>query len=141
MSDTITPYRINKLLKTYVNEPRTNLNRAYVGIPYTGIEKHSFHVSNLVTAGLMKMGYIVHAPISQYHMVALAGGLPGDANYWKHVNEEFIQWCDILFVVNPYPNSRVGDELIENSRGLQHEIATAKRYNKFISILLNQDLS
>ncbi len=103
----------------------TNMNskRIYLSIPYTKVDKEeSFRVANQTAAFLISQGYLVFSPISMTHEMAVQHGLPVEWDFWKELDESFIQWADELYVC-------VLDGWLE-STGVQAEIKIAGLFNK-----------
>lgn len=103
--------------------------KIYLAIPYTGFEKESFAIANKVTARLMSEGHVVFSPISHYHIIATTYNLPKDWNYWKQLDESFIEWCDEIRIVVMNNN---GIDRISKSSGVQGEIKIGKKLRKIL---------
>lgn len=129
---------INFAFKTNINTLGINNKRAYVAIPYTGLEGLSCKISDCVTAALVsKLGCICYAPISMFHNIAEQYSLPGNFDYWKRTNEEFVTWCDVLVIIVPIDRKKTmlaidGDRLVDSSKGVQYEYHLAKQLKKEI---------
>ena len=102
--------------------------KIYLAIPYTGIEKASFIVANRIAGFLMEDGHIVYSSISHSHPIAIENNLYTFWDFWKKQDEEFIKWCDEVHVIKL-------DGLWRKSKGVQAEIALAKKYNKKVKFI------
>lgn len=107
--------------------------KIYLAIPYSFNPALSFKIANIITAKLMSEGHVVFSPISHSHPVAdyLPDNLRTDSNWWMNMDLPFVEWADELHVVC------IGDTghfLIEESKGVQMEIAHAKFHSKDIKI-------
>lgn len=74
--------------------------KLYICIPYTGMEERSFKIANQVAADLIKDGFIVYSPISHSHPIATQCGLDLDFKFWEKIDKCFIDWCDIVLIVD-----------------------------------------
>lgn len=101
------------------------MKKIYLAIPYGHNPDLSFLNANKVSAEIMKNGnYIVFSPISHSHPIARQEGLPHDWDFWKKLDESFIEWADEIWVVYCDP------DLVEKSKGVQAEIAIAETKGK-----------
>jgi len=98
------------------------MEKIYLAIPYTGLQELSFKTANKVAAKLMRKGKAVYSPISHSHTIALQEDLPTTWEWWMKIDIEFIQWCDVLYVVT-LPGW-------DKSPGVAEEIEIATRLNK-----------
>ena len=112
--------------------------KIYLALPYSGLEDESFKVANKVAAYLMSKGYIVFSPISHSHCIAIENDLPGDFEFWKALDESFIEWCDMLIIVIIEND---GVNRIKQSTGVQAEIKMAMREGKEIMYLHENNLT
>lgn len=105
----------------------------YIAIPYTWNAEKSFEIANSMSAWYMRQGHVVFSPISHSHPVAdhLPEDLRYDQGFWMAQDLPFIEWADMVVVVVIGEN---GHELISNSRGVQTEIAHAKKHKKIVTI-------
>lgn len=101
--------------------------KIYLAIPYSGQENISFIKANRAAAKLMLEGNIVFSPISMSHPIASQCDLPGDWEFWKKLDEAFIEWCDEMHVVC-LPEW-------EKSKGVQAEMKIAKMMGKPIVLI------
>lgn len=106
--------------------------KIYLAIPYTGIENQSFKIANEVAAKLMQDDIIVFSPISHSHSISMENELPTSWEFWKKQDEEFIKWCDELYVIVPHITEEhlLNMMLVDKSTGVNAEIAIAKKLNK-----------
>lgn len=76
--------------------------KIYLAVPYSHqnrtVMEQRFKLVNRKSADLMKKGHIVFSPISHSHPIATQEELPLSHDYWKAMNESFIDWCDALYV-------------------------------------------
>jgi len=74
----------------------------YLACPYSHnnkkIELMRFEIANFVASTLMKQGEIIFSPISHTHPM-VQYGLPGDWNYWKSQDREFLGVCGRFKIV------------------------------------------
>lgn len=108
--------------------------KIYLAIPYTFGPSFSFDIANRVCADLMSKGHVVFSPISHSHPVAdhLPKELRTDADWWMNQDLPFVEWADCVCVVRI---GRLGDVLIEKSKGVQMELKRANELNKPIHII------
>lgn len=107
--------------------------KIYLAIPYTFNPALSASIANKVAADLMEQGHIVFSPISHSHGIAdhLPDKLRTDADWWMTQDLPFVEWADELCMV---VIGDMGTDLIEQSKGVQMEIAHAKKLGKEIMI-------
>lgn len=76
--------------------------KIYLATPYSDpdpkVRQVRFEAVNKVAARLMLEGNIVFSPISHTHPIALAGDLPKGWEFWKKMDESFLEWCDELHI-------------------------------------------
>lgn len=108
--------------------------KIYLAIPYQFNPERSFQIANKVAAQLMSVGHVVFSPISHSHPIAsnLPDELKTDSAWWMGQDLPFVEWADALYVV---VIGEYGADLIENSKGVQIEIAHAKKHSKPIQII------
>jgi hypothetical protein len=103
----------------------------YLAIPYTHnnvfVKHFRAEVSNYIASELTKQGRIIFAPISAWHHIAMKYGLPGDFEYWKKLDEQFICASKKVIVV-------MLDGWKESS-GIKLEIDIANKYGIDIEYL------
>lgn len=113
----------------------------YLALPYTHSNKAVMElramVSDFIAAELFKAGRIVYAPISSWHHVAIKYDLPQDFETWKELDKQFIKKCSKLLIITLSGWAE--------SKGVNEEIALARKYNKPIVYLdpysfINNDL-
>ena len=109
------------------------MNKIYLAIPYSWDPEAAFEIANSVTATLMEEGNVVFSPISHSHPIAdyMGNDVRFDHDFWMAQDLPLVEWADEVHVVS------IGDdgmELIENSRGVQQEIAHAKMLGKTVKI-------
>ena|SRR6185369_5341778 len=107
--------------------------KIYLAIPYTWNPAKSFEIANKVSAKLMENGNVVFSPVSHSHGIAdhLPTNIRTDSHWWMTQDLPLVEWADELHVVVIGEN---GNALIEQSRGVQMEIAHAKKHQKQIHI-------
>jgi len=105
--------------------------KIYLAIPYTWDALKSFKIANTVAADLMSKGHVVFSPISHSHSIAdhLDESLRYDQDFWMAQDLPMIEWCDVVSVV---VIGEKGEELISASKGVQSEIAHAKKHFKTV---------
>ena len=85
----------------FKRKPKSEL--IYLALPYMHDNKFIMEframVSDVIYADLTNKGFKVFAPISMSHHIAVKYGLPGDWEYWKELDEEFIKVCGKLLVI------------------------------------------
>ena len=105
----------------------------YLALPYSSgdasEEMMSWRadVSDFIFSELAKAGRIVYAPISSCHHIAVKYGLPRDWQFWKNMDEVFVQMCDKLLVI--------ALDGWETSTDLRAEIELAEKYGLEIEYL------
>ena len=110
------------------------MKRVYLAIPYSYNPEQSHRIANLVSADLMKQGHVVFSPISHSHHIAdhLPNWIKTDYKWWMAQDLPLVEWADEVHVVCV---GEFGHYLIENSKGVQAELAHAKLHNKPIKIV------
>jgi len=102
--------------------------KIYLAAPYTSDneEEISFRIKeiNLFAGHLMSLNYIIYSPLSMFHTIAKDNNFPISADFYSQQNEEFIKWCDYLFILC-LPKW-------EKSKGIKEEIKMARKYSKGI---------
>lgn len=108
--------------------------KIYLAIPYTFNPEFSHRIANKAAAALMEQGHVVFSPISHSHIIAdhLASHIRLDHEFWMDQDLPFIDWADEVHIVII---GAEGDRLISESRGVQQEIARAKRLGKQIKFI------
>ena len=75
----------------------------YLAAPYShddpAVRQERFEKINEAASFLMRRGLRIFSPISHSHPIALAGGLPGDWEFWKGYDEEILSACRALVVL------------------------------------------
>ncbi len=105
----------------------------YLAIPYTSgnaseeLMSWRAEVSDFIFSELAKEGRIIYAPISSCHHVAQKYGLPRTWEFWKTMDEIFIERCDKLVVITL--------DGWKESTGLKAELEIANRLGKEIEYL------
>jgi nucleoside 2-deoxyribosyltransferase len=109
------------------------MKKIYLAIPYTWNPAKSFEIANKVSAKLMSEGHIVFSPISHSHGIAdhLPDELRTNSKWWMSQDLPLVEWADELHVV---VIGEYGNELIDNSKGVQMEISHAVKFNKPVNI-------
>ena len=105
--------------------------KVYLAIPYSHPNPKErdkrAKIADVICATLMKEGYLVFSPISQCHHIAEKYDLPKGYEYWKELDESFIDWSDEVFVI-PYPGWDI-------SVGVTMERRYAEKTNKPVKFL------
>lgn len=91
--------------------------KIYLAIPYSGMEDSSFEQANEATVKLLNMGFNVFSPITHSHPLTRYD-IPGSWDFWKKIDYQFLDWCDILVILIP----KEGREAVENSVGVGQEV-------------------
>ena len=75
----------------------------YLACPYSAnylaIKTQRTHAADVAASKLMNAGLLTFSPISHSHGIAIHGGLPGDWNYWKEFDEEFVAFARVIVVL------------------------------------------
>jgi hypothetical protein len=77
----------------------------YIAIPYSSgdaseeLMTYRAKISDFIFSELAKEGRILYAPISSCHHIAVKYGLPRDWQFWKTMDEVFLEKVDKLVVV------------------------------------------
>jgi nucleoside 2-deoxyribosyltransferase len=103
--------------------------KIYISIPYTGHEYISYKLTNQVAGKLLDAGAIPISPISHSHPIEEEAGKKWNWKVWQKVDYALLDMCDEVLVVN------FNDKAIENSEGVQDEIAYAKKHKKPVKFL------
>ena len=105
------------------------MNKIYLAIAYSGDEENAFRLCNKICAHLMLLDYVVFSPIGHSHCLALQESLPGSWQFWGKMDIPFIEWCDMVLVID------TGYERVMNSVGVQAEINIAHQLNKTVRFI------
>jgi hypothetical protein len=75
----------------------------YLACPYSdpdpAVREARFHASNRAAAKLMKLGYMVFAPISHTHPIAVDGDLPKGWDFWEQYDRAVLSCCNRIGVL------------------------------------------
>lgn len=104
---------------------KRKLLKIYLAIPYSGMEESSFEQATKLTAKLIQEGFNVFSPITHSHPL-VPYGIPGDWKFWEKIDEQFIEWADVVVVCVP----KEGFDKVEYSTGVQSEIEIASNIDK-----------
>lgn len=103
----------------------------YLASPYTHpdpkVQATRAHLATIFAAGLTMWGSPAFSPVAYGALLSLYYDLPGDFEYWRAFNDQMIEACDEVIVLE-----LTGWEL---SRGVAHEIAVAARLGKPVSYM------
>ena len=104
------------------------MKKIYLAIPYTGMQESAYEQANLATVLLLNQNYNVFSPITHSHPLTLLDmyEIPHTWEYWQHIDYQFIDWCDEVWVLIP----KEGIDKVRNSTGVQAEIDYAHSHNK-----------
>lgn len=102
-------------------------NKIYVSIPYSHkdelVREERFELATKIAGELIENGNIVFSPVTHSHIIAKQEiNLPITWDFWKQQLISFIDWCDIVVVVNT--------DGWEESTGVKEEIEYALHNNK-----------
>lgn len=108
----------------------------YLASPYTHKEERirqtRYTAALRAVAHLLAEGKHVFSPIAHCHMVALAYELPGDFLFWQNFNEDMIDRCDELTVLQL--------EGWDTSYGVAKEIEYAEAIGRPVNYLLEETI-
>jgi nucleoside 2-deoxyribosyltransferase len=108
---------------------KDEMKKIYLAIPYSGMGvESSFKQANEAAAIILNKGFNVFSPISHCHVIAKDHKLPETWDFWKHVDYQFIDWSDEIWVLIP----KEGIEPVRNSTGVNAEIKYAKETGKTV---------
>lgn len=115
------------------------MKKIYLAIPYTGMEESSYNQANLGSVLILNQGMNVFSPITHSHPLTKLDKyeVPHTWDYWQHIDYQFIDWCDELWVL--VPTERDGKERVENSTGVTAEIKYAVEQNKPVKFFEIED--
>jgi len=109
------------------------MKKVYLACPYTHkslkVRRDRFKAVTKVAGELMQLGYNVYSPITHSHVIASVTKLPTSWEYWEKIDKEFMDWCDIMFILTL--------DGWKESVGINGEINYMKKLNKLI-FLINQ---
>jgi hypothetical protein len=109
----------------------TQLLKVYLAIPYTRMEESSYTQATEATMLIINQyGHNVFSPITHSHPIAKLG-VKGTWDYWQHIDYQFIDWCDEVWVL--IPEQGIGK--LFDSEGVKAEIQYAKTHNKIIKYI------
>ena len=114
------------------------MKKIYLAIPYSGAEEESYELANKITVLLMNNGFNVFSPITHSHPLSKVGKLPGNWEFWEQIDYQFVDWCDILVVIeHVYKNETKKINYI-TSTGVTAEVKYAEKQGKKI-VYINPD--
>ena len=115
------------------------MKKIYLAIPYTGMEESSYNQANLGSVLILNQGMNVFSPITHSHPLTKLDKyeVPHTWDYWQHIDYQFIDWCDELWVL--VPTEKDGKERVENSTGVTAEIKYAVEQNKPVKFFEIED--
>lgn len=97
--------------------------KIYLAIPFSGIEDLSFRAANEVASYLINKGYAVYSPISHSYPIWKTDLHHFTHYQWMDLDEHFIDWSEEIWVVRIQVNGiKSGEELVQNSKGVQQEL-------------------
>ena len=102
----------------------------YLASPYThpdpAVVEQRFEAVCRMAADLIRQGKTVFSPIAHSHSICRYG-LPGDWQFWKQHDREYLSACDEVVVLKL--------EGWQESHGVQAEIALARALGKPVSFV------
>jgi hypothetical protein len=105
--------------------------KIYLACPYSSefeqVRTERLKIASLVAGTLMRRDHVVFSPLSHSRAIGEVCSLPEEWDFWKVQDEEFIKWCDEMWVV-------ALDGWIP-SVGVAAEIELAEKYNKHIRLI------
>ena len=103
------------------------------------MEESSYNQANLGSVLILNQGMNVFSPITHSHPLTKLDKyeVPHTWDYWQHIDYQFIDWCDELWVL--VPTERDGKERVENSTGVTAEIKYAVEQNKPVKFFEIED--
>lgn len=108
--------------------------KIYLAIPFSGIEELSFRCANEVASLLIAKGeYYAFSPISHSYPIWKTEMVEHIYDVWLDQDEEFVRWCDEVWVVNIVGHDGLGR--IERSTGVQKEINWALEQGKKVTVI------
>jgi len=104
------------------------LRKIYLAISYTGMTESSFKQANIASVLILNKGFNVYSPITHSHPLTLIDKfeVPHTWDYWQHIDYQFIDWADELWVLIPDE----GIDRLRKSTGVCAEIEYAKLHNR-----------
>jgi len=101
--------------------------KVYLAIPYSQIDKDSsYRQANEATCLIINDGYNVFSPITHSHpLTKCKAELRGDWEFWQHIDYQFLDWSDEMWVLIP----EEGKEPVLKSIGVNAEIKYAEDKN------------
>lgn len=109
------------------------LKKIYLAISYTGMCESSYEQANKASVLILNQGLNVFSPITHSHPLTLLEGytVPHTWDYWQHIDYQFVDWCDELWVLIP----KEGLKPLKASTGVNAEIKYAKEHNKEVNFV------
>jgi len=103
----------------------------YLASPYAhpdpATREARFRAACRQAASLLRCGINVYSPIAHTHGIAAEGDLPTDWSFWEKFDRQYIKMCDEVWVL--------ALDGWEESRGVQAEIALARKLGKPVVVL------
>lgn len=76
--------------------------KIFLACPYEGSKterKSRFAIATRYAGELISLGKIVFSPITHGHAIVQYTPLPVTAEFWRNINNSFIEWCDEVHVL------------------------------------------
>jgi hypothetical protein len=100
--------------------------KIYLASPYShkhvAVRELRFKQVCKVAASLIEKKHLVFSPIAHSHQICLAASLPVDFEYWRELDNSFLEWCTVVVVLKLYGWDR--------SKGIAEEIKIAEFMGK-----------
>jgi len=101
--------------------------------PAPDVRGERFRAACQVAAEMLKAGMSVFSPIAHSHAIAEQGDARDTWEFWRRVDLEFLARCDELVVLKL--------DGWRHSRGVQAEVATARKLGKPVSYIAPGDVT
>lgn len=86
-----------------ISTQQENRPLVYLSCPYSDpdpvVREARFHASNRAAAKLMKLGYMIFAPISHTHPILIDGDLPKGWEFWERYDRAVLSCCNLVTVL------------------------------------------
>ena len=105
--------------------------KIYLASPYTdkhaAIRQFRFKKVARFAAKLIQEKHLVFSPICHSHPICVSANLPIDFEYWKELDNSFLEWCTVMVVLKL--------DGWEDSKGIKEEIKIAEFMGKEVIYL------
>jgi len=106
----------------------------YLASPYShedaDVREYRYVQACKAAAALIRQGGVVFCPIAHSHGIAVHGGIGGEWDIWKEMDEHFLKLCNLMSLVGVCSSLVILTlEGYDRSEGIKAEVKIAQRYH------------